>query len=156
MTAQQFIEHNIASEPYSTARFYVEGFYPFVKCKPLPESLLLTAEKDLQIFAEREQSRLALNKPLVGDAIIRKDGKKSYIGIFTYDGKFQDTFGGSFYLGGCYASYSGGFTMDVLNVKRLQLTEELTPLRCWIFSENSVGGGRGVHYQINVKTWREI
>ena len=159
MTPHEFVERNLSTEPYEMARYNITKDWDYLshpKCENLPEYLLEKARKDLQLFADREQKRLKKSTPLLGDAIIRKDGRKTFIAIFTYDGNFQDSSGGSFYLGENYMDYSGGFTMDVLNVKNLAPTNELTDLRCWLFSGRYCAGNYGVDHQIKVKVWKEI
>ncbi len=157
MTPKEFIENNISCAAYEIARYHLSDVYPKAVLKnDVPEYLLKQAEADLQHFEDIEKVRMEINKPLIGDAILRKDGSKTFIALFTYDGNFQDTHGGSFHVNGIHGSYSGGFTMDVLNTRNLQLTNELSELRCWIFSGKWVGGNRGVHYKINVRTWKEI
>lgn len=156
MTPQEFIEKNIGCASYEVARLRILELYPVLKFKPFPETLLNKAARDLQAFEDRQNTRLAKSYPLKGDAVIRKDGRKTFIALFVGDGEFQDTNGGSFYLGENYTDYSGGFTMDVLKVADLRQTDELTELKCWLFSNNYAGANRGVHHSIKVKTWREI
>lgn len=157
MTPQQFIEKNISTEPYNAARFYLRSLdYP-LKCENLPDYMISQAKLDLHLFDTREKERLKYPYPLVGDAILRKDGRKTFIGLFNHSGKFQDTSGGSFHLSGnSHMSYSGGFTLDVLHVNSLIHTRELCELWCWIFSGDISGGNRGVYNKIRVKTWKEI
>jgi hypothetical protein len=156
---KKFAERNAGSEPYNDLRYSIVEFYPKLKIdfKTVPASLIEKIKKDMEMFREIEKNRLAIDRPLVGDYIHRKDGRLTKIGMFTYNGKFQDTNGGSFYVGPSgNGSYSGGFTMDVIETKNLQYTGETRPLYVWTFSEGWAGGNRGVYEYINVKVWREI
>ena len=157
MNPYEFIENNISSEPYCSARLYLRSLDPPLSFKDLPNYMINQADEDIQIFQTRERKRLINNTPLVGDAILRKDGRTTFIGTFLHGTKLQDTEGGSFYLAGeSHMSYSGSFTMDVIDASKLKPTKILTAVWCWIFSQDQPGGNRGVYSKINVKTWQEV
>lgn len=156
---RNFLTENISTAPYDLLRFNVLDFYPKITIDfdNVPQYLIKKAEKDLQLFKDRENMRLQSDKPNVGDYIKRKDGRLTQIGIFTYDGNFQDTPSSKPYLnkdGG--ASHSGGFTMDVLNVVNLKPLKQTKDLICWIFSNDFGGGNCGVYSVIKTKVWKEV
>ena len=156
---RKFLTENISTQPYELLRFNLIEFYPkyVIDWKKVSQYLIKKAEKDLQLFKDRENIRLQSDKPHVGDYIKRKDGRLTQIGTFTYDGNFQDTPSSKPYLnkdGG--ASHSGGFTMDVLNIANLKPLKQTKDLRCWIFSGDSWGGGCGVYSIIKTKVWKEV
>lgn len=154
-----FIKQNTGSDRYNEACQAITFLYPIQwDDSKIPQSMIERAAIDLKLFADGEYVRHKIDTPIVGDAIVRKDGKKSFIGSMYPDGTFQDTYIGSFHIWPTTGkgSYSGGFTMDLFDVKNLKLSDVLTPLNCWIFSGNHFAGGMGVHWTINVKTWIEI
>lgn len=153
-----FIKENISSEPYNNARFAIVDIYPKLELdfSKISSTLIDRATKDIAIFADIENKRISHKRPIAGDAILRKEGRTTYVAIFLSDSKFQDSEGGSFCIDENGSSYSGGFTMNVLSTNDLKLTDKKTPLKCWIFSSGFVGGNRGVYSTINVKTWEEI
>ena len=156
---QKFLTENISTKPYELLRFNVVEFYPkyVIDWGKVSEYLIKKAEKDLQLFKDREQLRLQSDKPHVGDYIKRKDGRLTQIGIFTYGGNFQDTPSSKPYIyTDGYASHSGGFTMDVLNIANLKPLKQTKDLRCWIFSGDFADGNCGVYSTIKTKVWKEI
>lgn len=155
-TIVNFIKNNISAEPYQTARFAIESFYPLIlNPDKLSKYEISRAVNDLTLFSSIECERLKIKNPLVGDYILRPDGRKTRIGIFTYGGNFQDTEGSCFYLTGSGGSFSGGFTMDVLNVNNLTDTGLLEEAKGWIFSGGHAGGNRGVNHKIKVRVWKQ-
>lgn len=156
---RKFLTENVSTLPYELLRFNITEIYPKIAIDwdKVPQYLIKKAEKDLQLFQDRQDKRLQSDKPHVGDYVKRKDGRLTQIGTFTYDGNFQDTPSSKPYLnkdGG--ASYSGGFTMDVLNVANLKPLKQTKDLRCWIFSGDDWGGSRGVCSTIKTKVWKEV
>ena len=156
---RKFLTDNISTTPYEMLRFNVVDFYPkyVIDWEKVSQYLIEKANKDLQLFKDREDARLKSDKPHVGDYIKRKDGRLTQIGIFTYNGNFQDTPSSTPFLykdGG--ASHSGGFTMDVLNVANLKPLKQTKDLRCWIFSGDFAGGNCGVYSTIKTKVWKEV
>ncbi len=152
-----FLERNISKEPYDLLRFSVLESYPILKIdfSKVSSILIERAKKDLERFDTIQINRLSANHPLVGDYIRRKDGRLTKIGFIIND-LLQDTTGGSFHVSlSGYGSYSGGFTMDILNVNCLEKTVDVKPLLCWTFSNGYAGGNRGVYEYINVRVWKE-
>ena len=45
-------------------------------------------------------------------------------------------------------------SMERLKIQNLQKSSETKKGRCWTFSENRSGAGRGVYFEINFKIWR--
>jgi len=157
---KELIQTNILSEPFKN----ITTEYKNKKGKNIAEIIwdeiskieIEIAKNNLKIIKERERKRKLLSNIQVGDYLIRKNGKISRVTCLLGD-QIQDGGGnGSFYLlshGG--ASYSG--TLDFpIKKDKIVLTNEKKPAWFWIFSEKILGGNRGIHFQIDIKVWREI
>ena len=111
------------------------------------------ALKDLELFKQRQQAMDDRTKISEGDWIIRKDGKYEGISV-AHEGHVQaGGFGCVYVAKNGYTSYSGGCG-DV--IKSFELTNEVKKRRCWIFSNDSPGAGRGVFNFLSFKVWREL
>ncbi len=155
---EYFLRSNLSKEPYNDLRFYITEWYPKIEIdfEKVPASLFEKAEKDLMLFSKSEENRAKIEGLCVGDYIKDENGNLTQVGIFLYDGKFQDTNGGSFHVNESgQGSFSGGFTGNVLNEKDFKFSGEYKPFNCWIFSEFWAGANRGVHSYIMAKVWEE-
>lgn len=155
---RKFLQENMSKEPYDLMRFAIVEWYPKIEIdfNKVPDSLFEKAEKDLALFKMVEKKRSERKDMEVGDFIKHEDGNYTKVAIFTGDGDFQDTEGGSFNVGkNGFASMSGGFTGNVYNQNDFDLANELQTLHCWIFSEFWAGGNRGVWSEIKTKVWKK-
>lgn len=116
------------------------------------------ATKDLELFNKRQLAILERDEISIGDWVLRKDGKTERITVDSWSDCIQvgGTFGGSFYISkNGYCSYSGSCG-DVISKTNLIKTDEYKEGSCWIFSQDWTGGGRGVHYILKFKVWKEV
>lgn len=132
-------------------------FYPDpergVYSRGLSERYILN---DLQILRERERILNERTGPREGDFIIRLDGT---LERFSYDhGEpwgIQTAKSGSFYLGRGYTSFSGALEPCVPSA-RIEETGALWPGWVWFFSQDMMGGGRGVYARLAFRVYREL
>lgn len=111
------------------------------------------ASKDLELFKQRQQAMDSRTKISEGDWIIRKSGEYEGISV-AHEGLVQAGGFGSVYVAkNGYTSYSGGCG-DL--IKSFELTSEKKKRRCWIFSNDFPGAGRGVFNFLTFKVWREL
>lgn len=131
---------------------YLRDFYSI-------EKLEKVIANDLALFEKIEKSLLEVNEPKEGD-FIEFDGNISRLSRIHANGTIQLSNNiGVFVSDGC--SQASGCTFDsTITVERERLTLknlEPTPIfkkgRCWTFSGNEAGGGRGVYFEINFKVW---
>jgi len=118
--------------------------------------------KDLELFSSIEAALLKRNEPQEGDFVEYADGKFARISVNHRNGTFQLSNKIGVYVSeGGYAQASGctwDYELDDIERERL-LFDNLTPTsktmkgHCWMFSEGSSGGRRGVYYDIQFKVW---
>lgn len=131
---------------------YLQDFYS-------KEKLEKVIANDLALFEKIEKSLIDIKKPKHGD-FVQFDGKISRLSVIHADGSIQLSNGIGVYVSdGCSQASGCVWDPDIkiersrLNVKNLELTPTLKKGRCWTFSENVSGGGRGVWFEINFKVW---
>lgn len=114
---------------------------------------------DLVMFQEIEKSLLDKKKPTEGD-FVQYDGKIARLSVIHFNGSIQLSNGIGVYVSdgcsqasGCVWHPNIKIERSRLNIKNLELTPTLKKGRCWTFSENVSGGGRGVYFEINFKVW---
>jgi hypothetical protein len=122
------------------------------------EEALKRANKDLELFTERQNKIYERTEISMGDYVIQKNGQISRITVYSPDNLIQvgGNYGGSFYIGkNGRCSYSGSCG-DVVDIKKLQFTGEYKEGSCWIFSNDWTGANRGVYYVLKFKVYREL
>ena len=111
-------------------------------------------EKDEVILSQRIQSWNERMGPRVGDYIRLKDGA---LERFTYhwpDG-MQTGFGGSFYLGTGYVSYSGSLNPNI-PIDRIQDTGEMMNGTFWFFHHDMQCAHNGVDVKVPCRMYEEV
>ena len=115
-----------------------------------------TINKNLSLIESRKRTRQAINKILVGDYILYKDGSFSRV-THDWGDSVQDGGGSSsfhmFKTGN--ASYSGGLNPG-LKKSILKLTGNKKPALFWFFSEDWAGANRGINFYCEVNIWEVI
>ena len=131
---------------------YLQDFYSI-------EKLEKVITNDLVMFEKIEKSLIDIKKPKHGD-FVQYDGKISRLSVIHADGSIQLSNGIGVYVSdGCSQASGCVWDPDIkiersrLNISNLELTSTLKKGRCWTFSENVSGGGRGVWFEINFKVW---
>ena len=131
---------------------FLQNIYTLEKAKDI-------IANDLEMFKKIEESFLNVKEPMRGD-FIQYDGKIARLSVIHADGTIQLSNGiGVFVSEGC--SQASGCTWDPeikierdrLNLKNLESTSMFKNGKCWTFSGNEAGGGRGVYFEINFKVW---
>ncbi len=131
---------------------FLQDIYTLEKAKDI-------IANDLEMFKKIEESFLNVKEPMRGD-FIQYDGKIARLSVIHADGTIQLSNGiGVFVSEGC--SQASGCTWDPeikierdrLNLKNLESTSMFKNGKCWTFSGNEAGGGRGVYFEINFKVW---
>jgi len=124
------------------------------------EILKKVVSNDLAIFNNIEKSLLKINEPISGDFVIYGDNKIARLHK-TFSGDYQISNGiGLFVTDGCSQSSGCVYDFDIEEQYRhcksddLVLTDAFKKGRCWTFSGNESGGGRGVYFEINFKVWK--
>jgi hypothetical protein len=107
--------------------------------------------KDIQILNDRLATRYQEKGPQVGDVVYFPDGSRRR---FSHDwgDVIQTSFGGSFYLGNGYTSYSGGLerAKPVQNMINTGKTEEAN---FWFFHHDYPVKDGGVDVKALVPVW---
>ena len=123
------------------------------------EKLEKVIANDLAMFEKIEKSLIEINEPKEGD-FVKFDGNISRLSRIHKDGQFQlsETIGvyvsdGCSQSSGCVWDPDISLDYDRENIKYLELTPTLKKGKCWTFSGNDAGGGRGVYFEINFKVW---
>lgn len=131
---------------------YLQDFYS-------KEKLEKVIANDLALFEKIEKSLIDIKKPKHGD-FVQFDGEISRLSIIHADESIQLSNGIGVYVSdGCSLASGCVWDPDIkiersrLNIKNLELAPTLKKGRCWTFSENVSGGGRGVWFEINFKVW---
>ena len=124
------------------------------------EKLEKVIARDLAMFEEIEKSLLNINQPVHGD-YVEFDGKISRLSVTHGDGSIQLSDGIGVYVSDSFSQASGcvwdpniNIERNRLNINNLKLTPKVKKGRCWTFSGNEAGGGRGVYFEINFKVWK--
>lgn len=132
----------------------------FAELFPAPE----LDDRDRAILEDRENAWNKRKGPRVGDWIRFADGSELQIShLWDYEEievkKAQYTYGGSFYLGSDYQSFSGGLEPGI-PLDSLVLTPESKPGNVWFFHHNQARAHNGVNatvacrvYETPLKTW---
>lgn len=146
----------IENEPTDIAKGYAMEFLQKTFFK---ENLEKVIANDLVLFEKIEKSLLEINEPKEGD-FVEFDGNISRLSRIHKDGQFQlsETIGvyvsdGCSQSSGCVWDPNISLDYDRENIKYLELTPTLKKGRCWTFSGNEAGGGRGIWFEINFNVW---
>ena len=117
---------------------------------------------DIQLFKKIEQSIAEIKEPIDGDFVEYEEGKFSRISTCRHNKTFQISNNIGICVSANGLSSASGCTwdsdFDYIKSERLTL-DNLLPTtktikgKCWTFSGNQAGGGRGVHSDINFKVW---
>jgi hypothetical protein len=116
-----------------------------------PASVPMFDDRDQEILEEREQEWNKRTGPRVGDWIRFTDGLVLQISHL-WDDSVQYTFGGSFYLGSDYQSYSGGLESGIPR-DSLTLTEETKPAGIWFFHHDRARAHNGVNANVTARVY---
>lgn len=125
-----------------------------VWCHPSP-LIIQKAERDFNLFQERQKAINSRTKITEGDWIIRKDGKYEGVSVASHGHVQAGGHGGVYISQNGIGSYSGSCG-DCIEPENLVLTEETKQTSCWIFSGDSAGAHRGVWHRLQIKVWKEI
>lgn len=146
----------IENEPTGIAKGYAIEFLQKTFFK---ENLEKVIANDLVLFEKIEKSLLEINEPKEGD-FVEFDGNISRLSRIHEDGRFQlsESIGvyvsdGCSQSSGCVWDPNISLDYDRENIKYLEPTDTLKKGRCWTFSGNEAGGGRGIWFEINFKVW---
>jgi len=124
----------------------------------IPDSAIEDAERDLTIFAARQELINKRTDISQGDWVILPDGTASRITVTHMGDSVQigGSINGSFYISKSgYCSYSGGCG-DLVKRDNLVKTCEQMEGNCWIFSGDWSGGGRGVYSTLMFNVYKLI
>jgi hypothetical protein len=113
---------------------------------------------DLEIFKQRQEAINKRNVISEGDWVILKDGTYDRVTVaWPTSGRIQvgGSSAGLFINQNGHGSYSGGCGRGI-NTENIENTNEVKEGRCWIFSGNSSGAGRGVDSTLLFKVYKEI
>lgn len=146
----------IENEPTGIAKGYSIEFLQKTFFK---EELEKVIANDLVMFERIEKSLLEINEPKEGD-FVEFDGNISRLSRIHEDGRFQlsesiGVFVSKFssQASGCVWDPNISIDWDRENIKYLESTPTWKKGKCWTFSGNDAGGGRGVWFEINFKVW---
>lgn len=129
------------------------------------EKLEETVKNDLKLFKTIEQNLLSIDEPKEGEFVEYEVGKFARISrLHKGDSSFQISNKVGVYVWENGAQASGctwdsdldHISSERLVISNLQPTTETRKGKCWTFSGNQSGGGRGVWFEINFKVWRLI
>ncbi|MFX4155610.1 hypothetical protein ACOL23_11765 [Aliarcobacter butzleri] len=116
-------------------------------------------DNDLKHFEEIEKSLLQKTEPIEGDWV-KYDGGISRLSRIHSNGSIQLSENIGVYVwhngseaSGCVFDPSIKLDIEELDINNLVPTDEVKKGRCWTFSEQEAGGGRGVYYNINFRVW---
>ena len=111
-------------------------------------------EKDSAILAERILFWNERVGPRVGDYIRLQDGT---LARFTYHWPegLQTGYGGSFYIGTGYASYSGSLNPNI-PINRIQVTGDVMDGTFWFFHHDSHCAHNGVDVKVPCRIYKEV
>jgi len=117
---------------------------------------------DKKLFEEIEQNMAEIQEPVNGDFVEYEDGKFARISTCRHSRTFQISNNIGIFVSKDGSSMASGCTwdkdFDYIDSKRLSF-DNLTPTnktlkgRCWTFSGNDAGAGRGIYSEINFKVW---
>lgn len=108
-------------------------------------------ERDQAILDERVTAWNKRTGPRVGDWIRFADGMVCQVSHL-WPGSAQYTYGGSFYLGDGYQSYSGGLESGI-PLESLTLTDETKPGTVWFFHHDFHTGHNGVNATVECRVY---
>ena len=131
----------------------------------MPKGPVMT-EKDREfndkLFLELEKGYNLIQTIRIGDFVLEPGGKCTRVTqVWEYkNGKPESvqvggTYGGSFYLGAGYMSYSGGLDPSI-SVKKLHLTDKTMCGVIWFFNQDRLGEGRGVYYEMDFRVYELV
>jgi len=156
MTYNEIINY-IDNEETGIAKGYSYQFLSDAFCLNTVKKII---QNDLNIFSEIEKSLLEIKEPLSGDFVIYGDNKIARL-YKTFAGNYQISNGIGVYVSNGFSQGSGCvYDFDIEEQYRhcksddLVLTDAFKKGRCWTFSGNESGGGRGVYFEINFKVWK--
>ena len=116
-----------------------------------PDSVPKFDERDQAILDQRRAELDAVQGPRVGDWIRFADGMVWQISHL-WDDSAQYTWGGSFYLGNGYVSYSGGLEPGI-PLDSLTLTSESKPGNVWFFHHDWSKAHNGVSATVDFRVY---
>lgn len=118
------------------------------------EWVIQKAQRDWELFEDRQKAINARTEISEGDFIVRKDGSMERISVASHGWLQAGKDNGSIYLSKSgYGSFSGTCGDSIENYEP---TDETRLGMCWIFSGDSVGAHRGVYHKLNFKVWKEL
>lgn len=114
-------------------------------------------DRDQAILAERTAALDAVEEPRVGDFVVFADGVTRRISYHWHDGAgwdggYQSSDGGSYYLGTGYVSMSGGLYTTVPK-ETLTLTDEKRDGSVWFFHHDHHTAHNGVDVMIPFRVY---
>ncbi len=131
---------------------FLRGFYSIEKLEEV-------ITNDLTLFEKIEKSLQKADKPNEGD-FVEFDGNISRLSRIHENGTIQLSNSIGVFVSEGYSQASGCIWDPEIKIERERLTlKNLEPTsmfkkgRCWKFSGNEAGGGRGVYFEINFKVW---
>jgi hypothetical protein len=163
---ENHLKSNISNEDYQNymnrEMYGLDGLKLVLNMEKILKASSLINKIELNVVLAKTRLKMIQDrrKPSIGDFI--KIGEQFYrIAIFTYDGNFQYTTDGSFYIDKeGYGSYSGGFNFEhggTFNISQLSsLRIQTKEGNFWFFSNDFAGGGRGVHFKGDFNVWEII
>lgn len=131
---------------------FLQNIYTLEKAKDI-------IANDLEMFKKIEESFLNVKEPMSGD-FVQYDGKIARLSVIHENGQIQLSNSIGVYVSDSCSQASGctwdstiTVEKDRLTLKNLEPTSMFIKGRCWTFSGNEAGGGRGVYFEINFKVW---
>lgn len=118
--------------------------------------------RDLQLFKTIQENMTNINEPKDGDFVEYEKGKYSRISTDRHNGIFQISNNIGIFVSSDGSSSASGCTWDSdfdyieserLTLKNLKPTTKTMKGKCWTFSGNYAGGGRGVYSELDFKVW---
>ena len=120
------------------------------------EYALKAAQKDFELFQERQQKIFERQTIAQGDWVLLPNGEYSRVTVDSWPDSIQigGHFGSSVYINSNgTGSYSGGCG-DSIDKKNIEPTDEYKDGLCWLFHEGYSGAHRGVSHVLKFKVWR--
>ena len=117
---------------------------------------------DLQLFATIQENMANINEPKDGDFVEYEKGKYSRISTGRHNGTFQISNNIGIFVSADGSSSASGCTWDSnfdyiesdrLTLDNLKPTTKTIKGKCWTFSGNYAGSGRGVYSELDFKVW---
>lgn len=121
--------------------------------EPTP-MLIQKAERDFNLFQERQKAINARTRISEGDWIVRADGSYERISVASHGWLQGGKDNGSIYISQTgHGSFSGSCGSPI---GEYIATESMKEGSCWLFSGDSAGAHRGVWHKLQFKVWKEI